>query len=102
MATAKAAIAYTAIENGRKSDRKSTRLNSSHEWIWYAVLCLKKKKPIGAPGSRRTPEARPGGRPGTERTSTGVACTVRSTVRFRCRGTGGRGGAQRPRGHGVG
>src|SRR5438105_9545512 len=30
----------------RKSriDRKSTRLNSSHEWISYAVFCLKKKK----------------------------------------------------------
>src|SRR6266849_8578942 len=26
------------------SDRKSTRLNSSHEWISYAVFCLKKKK----------------------------------------------------------
>src|SRR5207247_7259537 len=24
-------------------DRKSTRLNSSHEWISYAVLCLKKE-----------------------------------------------------------
>src|SRR5271170_8321498 len=32
---------------GRRSarrDRKSTRLNSSHEWISYAVFCLKKKK----------------------------------------------------------
>src|SRR5207247_11164508 len=28
---------------GRR-DRKSTRLNSSHEWISYAVFCLKKKK----------------------------------------------------------
>src|SRR5438105_8916634 len=28
----------------RISDRKSTRLNSSHEWISYAVFCLKKKK----------------------------------------------------------
>src|SRR5438105_12029195 len=28
----------------RRSDRKSTRLNSSHEWISYAVFCLKKKK----------------------------------------------------------
>src|SRR5438105_12086274 len=28
----------------RNSDRKSTRLNSSHEWISYAVFCLKKKK----------------------------------------------------------
>src|SRR5438105_7064762 len=29
---------------GRRPDRKSTRLNSSHEWISYAVFCLKKKK----------------------------------------------------------
>src|SRR5438105_6169958 len=28
----------------RPTDRKSTRLNSSHEWISYAVFCLKKKK----------------------------------------------------------
>src|SRR6266849_10071010 len=28
----------------RRGDRKSTRLNSSHEWISYAVFCLKKKK----------------------------------------------------------
>src|SRR6266536_1207151 len=28
----------------RMLDRKSTRLNSSHEWISYAVFCLKKKK----------------------------------------------------------
>src|SRR5438105_8664624 len=28
----------------RLRDRKSTRLNSSHEWISYAVFCLKKKK----------------------------------------------------------
>src|SRR5207247_11255983 len=28
----------------RDQDRKSTRLNSSHEWISYAVFCLKKKK----------------------------------------------------------
>src|SRR5207247_3591394 len=27
----------------RQRDRKSTRLNSSHEWISYAVFCLKKK-----------------------------------------------------------
>src|SRR5207247_10111037 len=26
-----------------QQDRKSTRLNSSHEWISYAVFCLKKK-----------------------------------------------------------
>src|SRR2546422_7083010 len=28
----------------RKLDRKSTRLNSSHGYISYAVFCLKKKK----------------------------------------------------------
>src|SRR5258708_27056735 len=28
----------------RVSDRKSTRLNSSHQIISYAVFCLKKKK----------------------------------------------------------
>src|SRR5206468_12819740 len=28
----------------RKLDRKSTRLNSSHDQISYAVFCLKKKK----------------------------------------------------------
>src|SRR5438105_3520442 len=28
---------------GKMEDRKSTRLNSSHEWISYAVFCLKKK-----------------------------------------------------------
>src|SRR6266849_8532676 len=28
------------------ADRKSTRLNSSHEWISYAVFCLKKKNKV--------------------------------------------------------
>src|SRR2546422_5859235 len=28
---------------GRRRDRKSTRLNSSHGYISYAVFCLKKK-----------------------------------------------------------
>src|SRR2546422_471576 len=30
--------------DGQRSDRKSTRLNSSHGYISYAVFCLKKKK----------------------------------------------------------
>src|SRR2546422_1436358 len=29
---------------GKQRDRKSTRLNSSHGYISYAVFCLKKKK----------------------------------------------------------
>src|SRR5437762_8352957 len=31
---------------GKTQDRKSTRLNSSHRCISYAVFCLKKKKTI--------------------------------------------------------
>src|SRR5438874_6488291 len=34
------------------SDRKSTRLNSSHVEISYAVFCLKKKKTRRRPASR--------------------------------------------------
>src|SRR5438552_5335242 len=33
-------------------DRKSTRLNSSHQIISYAVFCLKKKKDLQAEPSR--------------------------------------------------
>src|SRR2546430_10561523 len=33
-----------AVEVGVEEDRKSTRLNSSHSQISYAVFCLKKKK----------------------------------------------------------
>src|SRR2546429_2470625 len=32
------------VEPTPESDRKSTRLNSSHGYISYAVFCLKKKK----------------------------------------------------------
>src|SRR2546430_13231387 len=31
-------------DRARRRDRKSTRLNSSHSQISYAVFCLKKKK----------------------------------------------------------
>src|SRR5437879_10912299 len=34
----------SAIANELPTDRKSTRLNSSHRCISYAVFCLKKKK----------------------------------------------------------
>src|SRR2546430_13714640 len=34
----------TRDEGGERRDRKSTRLNSSHSQISYAVFCLKKKK----------------------------------------------------------
>src|SRR3712207_8008469 len=34
----------SAVRGALKEDRKSTRLNSSHANISYAVFCLKKKK----------------------------------------------------------
>src|SRR5687768_18551417 len=37
-------VARAHYKVGRQSDRKSTRLNSSHGYISYAVFCLKKKK----------------------------------------------------------
>src|SRR5256885_12741829 len=37
---------HGANRTGRPLDRKSTRLNSSHLVISYAVFCLKKKKLI--------------------------------------------------------
>src|SRR5262245_48739779 len=39
-------VACTAGESQRDKDRKSTRLNSSHLGISYAVFCLKKKNNI--------------------------------------------------------
>src|SRR3712207_7001474 len=41
---ARAADAMDVDVGGRRQDRKSTRLNSSHANISYAVFCLKKKK----------------------------------------------------------
>src|SRR2546430_7127690 len=38
--------ALPQFENEEERDRKSTRLNSSHSQISYAVFCLKKKKKI--------------------------------------------------------
>src|SRR5256885_4880032 len=41
-----------AADDARDGDRKSTRLNSSHLVISYAVFCLKKKTVIeGQPGT---------------------------------------------------
>src|SRR6185436_20359055 len=41
---AAAAPAGRCRDQGPRADRKSTRLNSSHQIISYAVFCLKKKK----------------------------------------------------------
>src|SRR5438105_8566382 len=39
-----AGSADTRLRRAGRSDRKKTRLDSSHGWLSYAVLCLKKKK----------------------------------------------------------
>src|SRR2546429_6709905 len=39
-------IRITAFAMVHVEDRKSTRLNSSHGYISYAVFCLKKKKQL--------------------------------------------------------
>src|SRR2546429_2108821 len=46
---ARCSLACAAIYRNwasRSGDRKSTRLNSSHGYISYAVFCLKKKKKL--------------------------------------------------------
>src|SRR5207249_6200949 len=43
------------VERERRLDRKSTRLNSSHVSISYAVFCLKKKKQTRPQIARATP-----------------------------------------------
>src|SRR5256885_8029646 len=45
-------LARSHQDRGGRGDRKSTRLNSSHLVISYAVFCLKKKTTISATPSR--------------------------------------------------
>src|SRR2546421_469312 len=40
-------LAASTVPGTATIDRKSTRLNSSHDQISYAVFCLKKKRPYG-------------------------------------------------------
>src|SRR2546430_7272294 len=51
-------LRHSALQKHSRSDlldRKSTRLNSSHSQISYAVFCLKKKNRISAHARRYTP-----------------------------------------------
>src|SRR2546422_4539824 len=41
-----ALTAQGCVASSASTDRKSTRLNSSHGYISYAVFCLKKKKTV--------------------------------------------------------
>src|SRR2546430_9542297 len=65
-------FAETRKAFGRLEDRKSTRLNSSHSQISYAVFCLKKKKKK-APSDRSPIQVRSAHPPPTTR------CTRRLT-----------------------
>src|SRR3954465_14674294 len=58
-----------------RSDRKSTRLNSSHTIISYAVFCLKKKK-------NETVRDMPGARTQKSQTHPPVACVFTSFGSF--------------------
>src|SRR2546429_3248775 len=44
----------TNVSPGQSLDRKSTRLNSSHGYISYAVFCLKKKNTLLQEGRGHT------------------------------------------------
>src|SRR2546430_4991221 len=61
------------LRGGHRADRKSTRLNSSHSQISYAVFCLKKKNtvnPLTTTCARRTfSSSSPQGRSTAWRTS---------------------------------
>src|SRR3954464_3443811 len=72
-----------------RSDRKSTRLNSSHTIISYAVFCLKKKtkhKNTGAIHAPRTPHvvgAPPGAHVAPESLSLSVAAQSFEVILYR-------------------
>src|SRR5688572_30952639 len=54
-ASTEADLATGLILEAGEGDRKSTRLNSSHSQISYAVFCLKKKKLRSRTIQRRSP-----------------------------------------------
>src|ERR1039458_6687609 len=65
----------TAISTARL-DRKSTRLNSSHLGISYAVFCLKKNRRIGICGARARSSACGGWTPPVGRAASALGQVV--------------------------
>src|SRR5256885_9550700 len=64
-----------------REDRKSTRLNSSHLVISYAVFCLKKKKPVhGRRGSRHAARRASPARAWSARASGGTSRPLRCPI----------------------
>src|SRR2546430_3167778 len=60
-------------------DRKSTRLNSSHSQISYAVFCLKKKITVSASGAATLNESS-SARSTTDRLTAWITCTCRAAT----------------------
>src|SRR2546427_6075006 len=65
---------------GRSLDRKSTRLNSSHSQISYAVFCLKKKKKSKEVQLAFSPLLLPGIEPMTKRRTRPLALLIGRAV----------------------
>src|SRR5690625_4881485 len=59
-------VATVLVQSGTLQDRKSTRLNSSHVAISYAVFCLKKKKGVSDVALARRDGQADSHRPGRE------------------------------------
>src|SRR2546427_8103775 len=58
-AAAGAAATFSTSRSKQRVDRKSTRLNSSHSQISYAVFCLKKKHKIPIQANTRRGDGHP-------------------------------------------
>src|SRR5207249_5964670 len=72
---------YRQSEMLKEIDRKSTRLNSSHVSISYAVFCLKKKKTIKPSYHREIPRASAQiGRTGPRCPSDGTSMSLRARI----------------------
>src|SRR2546430_6967573 len=88
---------WTQVHIPRR-DRKSTRLNSSHSQISYAVFCLKKKSTTGSLAQYLTLTVTRGTDPspsfpncGGFQAATGVYCSRNNGIRYHVRPTPWRG-----------
>src|SRR3989449_3523923 len=82
------AFVVTRIGDIALLDRKSTRLNSSHGYISYAVFCLKKKKKTTLFARASTPSRRTQTASREERTRRAHRYGLLGLLRARLRGSG--------------
>src|SRR5256886_13541455 len=73
-------LTEAAAQHGDVADRKSTRLNSSHSQISYAVFCLKKKKKMNQDTARPQFVAYKGGPRACKSPSQSVHFTLERTA----------------------